>query len=292
MELSDELEHLAKVKKSSTVTLKAKLVKFGYTVEELDQVTDREILISECQFIAGFGQSSIRKMATPVLPTDFSQMMQMLAKQAADAEARLNLEREERRLERETARENAKLEREAAEKKEERRLESEAKEREDAKLERETAKENARLEREAANERSEAANARYDQLMQGMIEMQRANKDSIERAADKQMADRAQQIEREGGQEAHLLKTFGNLLKLSLSVAPESDMEVCTWLDSVQSAMEHLKVPPQIRGKLLIHFLNKRAKLLVVKMPENVIDDWGKFVEQLRVGFRQTSSQL
>ena len=59
MELSDELEHLAKVKKSSTVTLKAKLVKFGYTVEELDQVTDREILISECQFIAGFGQSSI-----------------------------------------------------------------------------------------------------------------------------------------------------------------------------------------------------------------------------------------
>src|SRR5207244_7640215 len=274
METSDELEHLAKVKKSSTVTLKAKLVKFGYTVEELDQVTDREILISECQFIAGFGQSSIRKMATPVLPTDLTQMMQMLM-----------LEREERRLERETARENAKLEREAAEKKEERRLESEAKERE-------TAKENARLEREAANERSEAANARYDQLMQGMIEMQRANKDSIERAADKQMADRAQQIEREGGQEAHLLKTFGNLLKLSLSVAPESDMEVCTWLDSVQSAMEHLKVPPQIRGKLLIHFLNKRAKLLVVKMPENVIDDWGKFVEQLRVGFRQTSSQL
>src|SRR5207245_3538852 len=122
MELSDELEHLAKVKKSSTVTLKAKLVKFGYTVEELDQVTDREILISECQFIAGFGQSSIRKMATPVLPTDLSQMMQMLAKQAADTEARLMLERQER-----------KLEREAAEKKEERRLESEAKEREETK---------------------------------------------------------------------------------------------------------------------------------------------------------------
>src|SRR5207244_8287909 len=135
MELSDELEHLAKVKKSSTVTLKAKLVKFGYTVEELDQVTDREILISECQFIAGFGQSSIRKMATTVLPTDLTQMMQMLM-----------LEREERKLERETASANAKLEREAA-------------------------KENARLEREAANERS-AANARYDQLMQGMIEMQ------------------------------------------------------------------------------------------------------------------------
>src|SRR5207244_9670179 len=115
METSDELEHLAKVKKSSTVTLKAKLVKFGYTVEELDQVTDREILISECQFIAGFGQSSIRKMATPVLPTDLSQMLQMLAKQAADTEARLMLDREERKLEREAA---------------ERRLESEAKERE------------------------------------------------------------------------------------------------------------------------------------------------------------------
>ena len=43
---------------------------------------------------------------------------------------------------------------------------------------------------------------------------------------------------------------------------------------------------------MLIPFLNKRAKLLVVKMPEDVIDDWGKFVEQLRVGFRQTSSQL
>src|SRR5207245_11247435 len=122
MESSDELEQLTKVKKSSTVTLKAKLVKFGYTVEELDQVTDREILISECQFIAGFGQSSIRKMATPVLPTDFSQMMQMLAKQAADAEARLMLERQER-----------KLKSEAAEKKEERRLEREEKEREETK---------------------------------------------------------------------------------------------------------------------------------------------------------------
>src|SRR2546426_372821 len=166
MESSDEFEHLAKLKKSSTVTLKAKLVKSGYTVEELTQITDREILITECLFIAGFGQSSIRKMATPVLPTDLTQMMQMLM-----------LEREERKLERETARENAKLEREAAEKKEGRRLEREAKERE-------TASENAKLEREAAS-------VRYEQLMQGMIEMQRANKDSIERAADKQMTERA-----------------------------------------------------------------------------------------------------
>ena len=252
MESSDELEHLAKLKKSSTVTLKAKVVKSGYTVEELAQVTDREILITECLFIAGFGQSSIRKMATPALPTDLTQMMQMLMQ-----------ERKERKRERETASENARLEREAAKERNEREVEE------------------RRL-----------ANARYEQLMQGMIEMQRSNKESIERAADKQMADRAQQIEREAGQEAHLLKTFGNLLKLSLSVAPESDMEVCTWLDSVQSAMEHLKVPPHIRGKLLIPFLNKRAKLLVVKMPEDVIDDWGKFVEQLRVGFRQTSSQL
>src|SRR2546426_5568287 len=137
MESSDELEHLAKLKKSSTVTLKAKLVKSGYTVEELTQVTDRKILISECLFIAGFGKSSIRKMATPVLPTDLTQMMQMLMQ-----------EREER-----------KLEREAAEKKGERRLEREAKEREaaseNAKLEREAASENARLEREAAKERSE-----------------------------------------------------------------------------------------------------------------------------------------
>src|SRR5207244_7368278 len=128
MKSSDELEHLAKFKKSSTVTLKAKLVKSGYTVEELEQVTDREILIKECLFIAGFGQSSIRKMATPVLPTDLTQMMQMLM-----------LEREERKLERETASENAKLEREAAKE----RIEREAKERE-------TASENAKLEREAA----------------------------------------------------------------------------------------------------------------------------------------------
>src|SRR5207245_3072161 len=115
---------------------------------------------------------------------------------------------------------------EAEEKKEERRLEREAKEREtaseNAKLERETASENAKQEREEAKERIEReveerrrANERYEQLMQGMIEMQRSNKESIERAADKQMADRVQQIEREGGQEAHLLKTFGNLLKLS-----------------------------------------------------------------------------
>ena len=186
MESSDELEHLAKVKKSSTATLKAKLVKFGYTVEEIDQVTDREILISECQFIAGFGQSSIRKMATPVLPTYLSQMMQMLM-----------LEREDRRLERE-----------AAEKKEERRLEREAKERE-------TASENAKLEREAAKERVEReveerrrANERYEQLMQGMIEMQRSNKESNERAADKQMADRAQQIEREGGTRGTSVEDF------------------------------------------------------------------------------------
>src|SRR5207245_2815713 len=128
MESSDEFEHLAKLKKSSTVTLKAKLVKSGYTVEELTQVTDREILISECLFIAGFGQSSIRKMATPVLPTDLTQMMQMLMQ-----------EREERKLEREAASENARLEREAAEEKEERRLEREA--------------ENARLEREAAEKK-------------------------------------------------------------------------------------------------------------------------------------------
>src|SRR5437870_4347268 len=144
MESSDELEHLAKLKKSSTVTLKAKLVKSGYTVEELTQVTDREILITECLFIAGFGQSSIRKMATPALPTDLTQMMQMLMQ-----------ERKERKRERETASENARLERE-------------------------TASENARLEREAAKERNEReveerrlANARYEQLMQGMIEMQR-----------------------------------------------------------------------------------------------------------------------
>src|SRR5207245_6370262 len=108
MESSDEFEHLTKLKKSSTVTLKAKLVKSGYTVEELTQITDREILITESLFIVGFGQSSIRKMATPVLPTDLTQMMQMLM-----------LEREERRLERE-----------AAERREERRIESEAKERE------------------------------------------------------------------------------------------------------------------------------------------------------------------
>ena len=160
-------------------------------------------------------------MATPVLPTDLSQMLQMLAKQAADTEARLMLEREER-----------KLERKPAEEKEERRLESEAKEREAAK---------ERVEREVEERRR--ANERYEQLMQGMIEIQRSNKESIERAADKQMADRAQQIEREGGQEAHLLKTFGNLLKLSLSVGPESDMEVCAWLDSVQSNLGTSKSP-------------------------------------------------
>ena len=155
-----------------------------------------------------FGQSSIRKMATHVLPTDLTQMMQMLMQEREERKLEREAASENARLEREAARKNARLEREAAERKEERRLEREAKEREtaseNAKLEREAAKENARLEREAANERSEAANARYDQLMQGMIEMQRANKDSIERAADKQMADRAQQIEREGEQEAHL----------------------------------------------------------------------------------------
>src|SRR2546426_8943583 len=119
MESSDELEHLAKLKKSSTVTLKAKLVKSGYTVEELAQVTDREILISECLFIAGFGQSSIRKMATPILPTDLTQMMQMLMQEREDRklERKAAERKEERRLE------NAKLEREAAEKKEERRPE-------------------------------------------------------------------------------------------------------------------------------------------------------------------------
>src|SRR5207245_10449783 len=107
-------------------------------VEKLTIVTDMEILISECLIIAGFGQSPIRKMATPVLPTDLTQVMQMLMQ-----------EREDRKLEREAAErkeerrlENAKLEREAAEKKEERRLESEAKERE-------AASENAKLEREA-----------------------------------------------------------------------------------------------------------------------------------------------
>src|SRR5207244_3721100 len=112
MESSDEFEHLAKLKKSSTVTLKAKLVKSGYTVEELAQITDREILITECLFIAGFGQSSIRKMTTPALPIDLSQMMQMLM-----------LEREDRKLERETASENAKLEREAAKERIEREVE-------------------------------------------------------------------------------------------------------------------------------------------------------------------------
>ena len=110
--------------------------------------------------------------------------------------------------------------------------------------------------------------------------------------ARRQREERARQTDLEGGVQAHLLHKFGQLLKVTLVKAPSQDTEMCTWLDGVKSTMIQLKVPENIRGKLLLPFLNERAKLLVVKMPEGTIDNWDEFTKTLITGFQQTTSQL
>src|SRR2546426_1620322 len=294
MATDDESSYLIKLKKTGSEALKAKLVRAGYSEAELLLINDRDSLVSECLCIAGFKTSSIHKMASA--PLDLNAMLAILKQQNDAAEAIRKAEREAERREREVERQTREAERaeanatREAERAEANRIAAEAnatREAERAEANRIAAEANATRDAERAD-----ARAQHDELILQMIRMQTENKSAVERAADMQREERARQTDLEGGVQAHLLHKFGQLLKVTLVKAPSQDTEMCTWLDGVKSTMIQLKVPENIRGKLLLPFLNERAKLLVVKMPEGTIDDWDEFTKTLITGFQQTTSQL
>ena len=276
MATDDESSYLIKLKKTGSEALKAKLVRAGYSEAELLLINDRDSLVSECLCIAGFKTSSIHKMASA--PLDLNAMLAILKQQNDAAEAIRKAEREAERREREVERQTREAERAEA---------NATREAERAEANRIAAEANATRDAERAD-----ARAQHDELILQMIRMQTENKAAVECAADMQRDERARQTDLEGGVQAHLLHKFGQLLKVTLVKAPSQDTEMCTWLDGVKSTMIQLKVPENIRGKLLLPFLNERAKLLVVKMPEGTIDNWDEFTKTLITGFQQTTSQL
>ena len=153
-------------------------------------------------------------------------------------------------------------------------------------------------------EEQRAEQRRHEEEQRHLMEKQEAEQRRLEEKVmkERELLIREQELESQRAKDqaemnrkesmAGQTKFYGDALNKVLRKMGDDPSELPTYFTHVENQFVFYKVPLQLQAKLLMPFLNDRARSLLDKLPRERLDDYQQVREFLLRGFKLTSEQF